>query len=106
MVQVTVGVLNMVRCYSPAAEVVVSLLSTHHLVDKAFQNIMAHARTHQNEDVGGVPHLLVEDDDDDDEQVADEADEADDGEDDRHDPGHDGFEEVLGASLAMSGQEI
>ena len=67
---------------------------------------MAQARTHQNEDVGGVPHLLVEDDDDDDEQVADEADEADDGEDDRHDPGHDGFEEVLGASLAMSGQEI
>ena len=43
---------------------------------------MAQARTHQNEDVGGVPHLLVEDDDDDDEQVADEADEADDGEDD------------------------
>ena len=35
---------------------------------------MAQTRTHQNEDVGGVPHLLVEDDDDDDEEVADEAD--------------------------------
>ena len=48
----------------------------------------------ENEDVGGVPHGLVEDDDQDHQEVADEADDDDEGEDDGHDDGDDRDEDL------------
>ena len=48
----------------------------------------------ENEDVSGVPHGLVEDDDHDHQEIADEADDDDEGEEDGHDEGDDRDEDL------------
>ena len=62
--------------------------------------------TYEYQDVGRVPHLLVEDDDDDDEEVADEADDADDREDEGNEPRDDALEEDLRAGVSVTGAKI
>ena len=63
-------------------------------------------KTYQYENVGGISHLLVEDDDDDDKQISEESYDANDCENDGNDPRDQTIEEKFRAGLTVSRQKV